>query len=381
MANTAEQIPVPTNLRVPGAKYCAVADCVTTGGSGSTGRIDPPWVTSEGWQGFSGQNSFIEFGKKPFVPGETGGIHGEVIYASTRPFDDPRLLIHTSWTPDVPGVTINLYQEGTAADGSQSLTLVDTTKTSSWDDWAQGFNPTSGLPNMNCPGQGAATGTNADLFFFTLSNQPDYLDVYNNQHNLTPLHTVPNSSQFKCYDGMHNWNQVQPAPYDGFYQFPSVTGINPTNGKPLGTNCTGCVSNPDTTDPYRFNSPMLPPGKYVVEVVVPPGYELVKEEDKNILIGDNYIAPVTQEFGGLGNIFILPDQAAIGASYNANNAQNPTTDLGTLHLPRGEGDTGSVEIFWPCVGASRIVPDYISLFPQSLEVAPFAGATRNLCDR
>ena len=32
---------------------------------------------------------------------------------------------------------------------------------------------------------------------------------------------------------------------------------------------------------------MLPQGKYVVEVVVPPGYELVKEEDKNILIGDD----------------------------------------------------------------------------------------------
>jgi hypothetical protein len=33
------------------------------------------------------------------------------------------------------------------------------------------------------------------------------------------------------------------------------------------------------------------------------------------------------------------------------------------------------------VGQARIVPDYISLFPQSLEVAPFAGATRPLCDR
>ena len=58
---------------------------------------------SYGWQGFSGQNNFIEFGKKPYAPTETGGIHGEVIYASTRPFDDPGLLIHTSWTPDVPG--------------------------------------------------------------------------------------------------------------------------------------------------------------------------------------------------------------------------------------------------------------------------------------
>jgi len=34
-------------------------------------------------------------------------------------------------------------------------------------------------------------------------------------------------------------------------------------------------------------------------------------------------------------------------------------------LSSHEGDTGSVESFWPCVGATRIVPDYISLFPQS----------------
>ena len=33
---------------------------------------------------------------------------------------------------------------------------------------------------------------------------------------------MPHNSQFKCYDGMHNWNQLQPAPYDGMYQFPSV---------------------------------------------------------------------------------------------------------------------------------------------------------------
>ncbi len=333
LADTLEAIPVPTALRVPGAFYCATADCTDApvplahgGTGGSTGRVDPPWVWTEGWQGFSGQNNIIEFGKKPYAVGETGGIHGEVIYASTRPFDDPALLIHTSWTPDVPNVTINLYQEGTAPDGSTSLKLVDTTKTSSFDDWAQGFR-TDGVPNMNCPGQGAATGTNADLFFFSLFNQPEYLDVYNNGG--TPAHTLPNNSQFKCYDGMHNWNQVQPAPYDGMYIFPSVTGRNPTTGNTTGTNCTICVKNTDTTDPFRFGKEdMLPAGKYVVEMVMPPGYELVKEEDKNILIGDNYIAPVSQEFAGLGNIFILPDQASVASSYNANNPQNASHQPG-----------------------------------------------------
>jgi hypothetical protein len=397
LGNSFEALPVPTDLRVPGARYCLLADCPTADpgfnpgtstsynptNHGSTGRVDPAWVVSEGWQGFSGQNSFVEFGKTPFAPGENGGIRGHVIYASTRPFDDPRLLLQTSWTPMVPNVTINLYREGTAPDGTQSLLLVDTTKTSSWDDWAQGFR-SDGIPNMNCPGQGAATGTNPDLFFFSLFNQPQWLDYYNNVlHGGGTATALPMNSQFKCYDGMHNWNQIQPAPYDGMYKFPSIAGRNPVTGRPVGgtntrvagTFCTICVANPVDGEP------MLPAGKYVVEMVLPPGYELVKEEDKNILIGDNYIAPVTSEFAGLGNVFILPDQAAIAATFNSNNPQNATQDLGRTTLPSGESDTGSVEIFWPCVGALRTVPDFISLFPQSAEVSPFAGANRNLCDR
>jgi hypothetical protein len=393
-ANTAEIVSVPLAERVPGAVYCATADCTgrSIGGSSdppsvctinpttgnttcstrlSTGRIDPPWVVAEGWQGFSGQNNFIEFGKRPYGAGENGGIRGHVIYASTRPFDDPQLLLQTSWEPLVPGVTINLYKEGTDAAGASTLTLVDTTKTSSWDDWAQGFR-SDGVPNMNCPGQLGAptTSVGGDLFFFSLFNQPQWLDFYQNGSG---ARTLPGNSQYKCYDGMHNWNQIQPAPYDGMYQFPSVTARNPQSGAATATNCTACVTSPvDGT--Y-----MLPVGKYVVEVIVPPGYELVKEEDKNILIGDNYIAPITQQFGGLGNVFILPDQAEIAALFNANNPQNATQTLGAT--PRHEGDTGSVESFWPCVGASRIVPDFISLFPQSGEVSPFAGAKRNLCDR
>ena len=387
MANTYEDptVALPPSLRVPGSYYCATGDCgdapvplpaaATSGPGGSTGRVDPPTANSYGWQGFAGQNSFLEFGKKPFAPGETGGIHGHVVYYSTRPFDDPALDLQLSWTPLVPHVTVNLYQEGTAADGRPSLQLVDTTQTSSWDDWAQGFR-SDGVPNMNCPGQ-----TTTDPFFFTLQDQPNYLDWYNNvlHGTATTATALPNNSQFKCYDGMHAWNQLQPAPYDGRYQFPSVTATDPTTGVPTGTNCTICAPNTAaaSTD-WDRNLPMLPAGKYVVEVVVPPGYELVKEEDKNILIGDNYIAPVTQEFAGLGNVFILPDQAALAEMYNPYNTQNSTTNMG---LPRHEGDTGSVESYWPCVGQARVVPDYLSIFPQAQEVAPFAGATRNLCDR
>jgi hypothetical protein len=418
LANTAEIVSVPTNLRIPGSVYCAGADCtgksiqngpgtsdkpsVCTTSTGnppvttcstqlSSGRIDNPWTGGvEGWQGFPGQNNFLEFGKEPYVPGENGGIKGHVVYASTRPFDDPMMLVQTQWEPLVPHVTINLYQEGVASDGvTPTLTLVDHTQTSSWDDYAQGFRADGVTPNMNCPGQGGSSGVIPDLFYFSLYDQPNYLNFYNSQHGGPALTPLPDNSQFKCYDGMHDWNQIQPAPYDGMYKFPSVTAVD-ANGKPTltGTNCTICKANTavPTTDLYS-GIPQLPTGKYVVEVVLPPGYELVKEEDKNILIGDNYIAPVTQEFGGLGNIFIIPDQASVaasqqypGAGYNANNAQNPTTSLGTT--PSENIVPGFIpEPTWPCVGEARIVPDYISLYPQSKQVAPFAGATRNLCDR
>src|SRR5271165_3869899 len=415
LANTAEMISVPTNLRVPGAVYCKGADCAgksIENGSGtsdppsvcstsnatpplttcstqlSSGRIDPPWAGGvEGWQGFPGQNNFLEFGKEPYTAGENGGIKGHVIYASTRPFDDPQLLVQTQWEPLVPHVTINLYQEGFASDGvTPTLKLVDTTQTSSWDDYAQGFRADGVTPNMNCPGQGANSGAIPDLFYFSLYNQPNYLNFYNSQHGGPALTPLPNNSQFKCYDGMHNWNQLQPAPYDGMYRFPSVTAWD-ANGKPTATNCTICSTDPVPSPDLYAGVPMLPTGKYVVEVVLPQGYELVKEEDKNILIGDNFIAPVTQEFGGLGNIYIIPDQASVSASqqypgpgYNANNAQNPTQSLGTSEQ-NGIVPGFIPEPIWPCVGEARIVPDYMSIFPQSKQVAPFAGATRRLCDR
>jgi hypothetical protein len=396
LANTQETVSLPPNLSVPGAVYCANADCtgasiqsgpVPSFANASSGRIDPPWVGVEGWQGFPGQANFMEFGKAPYAANENGGIKGHVIYASTRPFDDPQQLVQTQWEPLVPHVGINLYQEGFASDGvTPTLTLVDTTQTSSWDDWAQGFR-SDGQPNMNCPGQ-----SQSDLFFFSLYNQPQYLDYYTNYLHTTGTpgtKALPANSQYKCYDGMHNWNQIQPAPYDGMYAFPSIAGRNPTTGVAVGgtgsvagTNCSICVKNP--TD----GTPMLPPGKYVVEVVVPPGMEIVKEEDKNILIGDSFIAPVVQQFGGLGNIFIIPDQASVatavsvpaGVGYNANNLQNPTQSFGAT--PNNSTVPGfTVEPVWPCVGTARIVPDFISLFPKSAEVAPFAGATRNLCDR
>src|SRR5258708_14160820 len=120
------------------------------------------------------------------------------------------------WEPLVPHVPINLYQEGLASDGgTPTMTLVDHTQTSSFGDWAQGFRADGITPNMNCPGQGANSGPIPDLFYFSLFNQPNYLNWYNSVHGGSALTSLPTNSQFKSYDGMHDWNQLQPAPYDG----------------------------------------------------------------------------------------------------------------------------------------------------------------------
>jgi hypothetical protein len=100
----------------------------------------------------------------------------------------------------------------------------------------------------------------------------------------------------KCYDNYSTWNQVRPGLFDGGYAF----------------------------------GPDLPKGVYIVEVIPPTGYELLKEEDKNVDFGDEY----------------KPSLQALPPA---------------------------------CVGSLRTVPPELTLFPGI--PAPFAGEQRPLCNR
>jgi len=129
----------------------------------------------------------------------------------------------------------------------------------------------------------------------------------------------------KCYDGLRNFNQVRPAVFDGGYAFMDI-----------------------------------PPGKYVVEVVPPPGYDLLKEEDNNVGFGDAFdMAPVAMMMPGGAMVMIMPNLANVLAAMGSEPG---------LAQP-------------PCVGAVREVPEFLSLFPSAFEPAPFAGDLRPLCDR
>ena len=133
LANTYEANPLPTALQIPGAVYCNTADC-----SGSSilmpkrhqdqlhrhdfnrsASIRPGLGGVEGWQGFSGQNNFIEFGKEPYVR-----FRKRRHQRPCRLRLDPSLRRPSNAGPNTMGTACSymslstFIKEGTAPDGS-----------------------------------------------------------------------------------------------------------------------------------------------------------------------------------------------------------------------------------------------------------------------
>ncbi|MEJ2273050.1 MAG: Ig-like domain-containing protein [Woeseiaceae bacterium] len=436
-----------------------VADCTTPD---CESRTETGPVLTQGYQGFLGQTSTIDWGKMPYAEDENGGISGIVYYSSTRAENNPQLGVGEPWEPGIPGVSVRLYRQvmkaatEIAVENASFEIPVQMTSgviddvvdgTYGWVKTGGGqiFNPgldanaphgfnsyliLNDIPGYNL-GSGTVQQTLADFLAegtYTLTVQvgenatatssfgnyrvqlgvldgSEFVLLAEDANSLAPVdefltstvqytadvddaniglplvirlvgdvdgtgniqvlfddvHLMwsdnglalvaetqtdswdaslpegcpgahPDDLQIvgpgangndKCYDGLRNFNQIRPAVFDGGYAFG-------TEGE-------------------------LKPGKYVVEVVVPPGYELVKEEDVNVGFGDTYyMDPAGVTFPG-GAVGALPDYAMVEEALLLPGLAQP-----------------------PCVGELRTVPMDLSLFP---ETAPFADAQRPLCDR
>jgi hypothetical protein len=123
-----------------------------------------------------------------------------------------------------------------------------------------------------------------------------------------------------CAETLQTWNTVRPGVFDGGWAFDVYYPFGP-----------GLFGNPDAEIPLPGDN------YYIVEVVPPPGYEVVKEEDKNVDFGDTY------------------------------------TPSPLLELP-------------PCVGTpankqpKHVVPPFLTLFPDAQIPAPRAGETTPRCN-
>ena len=233
----------------------------------------------EGMILYNGSNAKIDWGRVPYAPGENGGIVGVVYYAVTRAQADPRLAAAETWEPGIPDVTINLYKVTGYDNNGKPITQgpINTYLTDSWD---------KSLP----------TGCKAAMQAAGLSLNPQ---------------GIPMDKYIDCAETIPFWNQTKPAVFDGGYAF-----ISDAQGNPL------------------------PAGEYVVEVILPAGYELVKEEDVNAIVaGDTYTPSIPQPA-------LLPPV---------------------------------------CIGADHLVPPTHSfdgsLIDESSPVFPFVGQTRPLCDK
>lgn len=253
-------------------------------------RTDAGEVITQALILYADQNHRMDWGKRDYLGDENGGISGIVFYDTTRAFDDPRENVGEPWEPGIPDVRVNLYRvDSVGPDGTPTaLTLVNTTLTDSWD--------------KNIPEGCIHPSPPQDLFGGAID---------------------------PCAEFLRTWNQVRPGVYDGAYAFARFYpgGIRKdARGNPI------LDSEGNPVPVVAGESPIpLTTGQWVVEVVPPEGYEVTKEEDKNVDFGDRY-KPSTKA--------LLP----------------------------------------PCVGPLHRVPAELSLFPGVAVRADLANTDRPLCN-
>ncbi len=259
------------------------------------------------------QVNTIDWGKMTYGPTESGGITGIVHYAVTRAENDPTKAVGEVWEPGIPRVQVNLYQDATGdqiiddLDGDGLETLADV------DNYPIGW--INDPFNFNLKGPEDIDRNGDGLFNYGDAIQIVHTDSWDDSLPTACIQTLPQPHPPQvvpeCYDNFGTWNQLRPGVFDGGFAIESYFAGGMANNLTIET-------------------PGVPPGFYVVEAATPAGYEIVKEEDKNVDFGDEYV----------------PSQRA---------------------LPP------------PCIGDGHIVPAELTLFPGI--AAPFAGDLRPLCDR
>ena len=272
-------------------------------------------VLTQAFQGFLGQTSVMQWGKAAYGPGpdlaygtpddENGGISGVVYYSTTRAEDDPRYGAPEPWEPGIPRVQVTLYQDIDCngaiddIDGQAGIQLADI------DNYPFGWSE-GGLKGP----EDVERSGNDGVFDLGDALEATTTDSWDDNQP-TGCRGEPflfMGEEKDCYDGLRNFNQVRPGVFDGGYAFGSAAGG------------------------------VLAAGGYIVEAFPPPGYEIVKEEDKNVDFGDEYVP----------SDLLLPP---VCVNYDDNG------------------------------GLGHLVPPYLSLFAdQEIETA-FGGQYRPVCDR
>ncbi|TAN39646.1 MAG: hypothetical protein EPN25_10740 [Nitrospirae bacterium] len=214
-------------------------------------RTETGPVLTQAMQLYLNQTNVIDWGKAVYGPGENGGISGIVFYDVTRAENDPRYLAAEPWTPGIPRVQVCLYQDANNdgiiddINGTAGIQLCDVDNFPfGWSDGSAARGP----EDIVRSGDGTA---------FSMGDAGDLAttDSWDDSKPTGCIQDLPPIAGVQpCFDNFATWNQVRPGIFDGGYAF----------------------------------GPNLAAGTYIVEAIPPTGYELVKEEDKNVDFGDGF---------------------------------------------------------------------------------------------
>lgn len=260
---------------------------------------------------YAGETNQIDWGKVAYGPNENGGISGVVVYDTTRGTDDPTWAGQDDWEPGIPRVQVNLYADSDIDGVVDDMDLDGLPTYSDVDNWPFGWQ-----------GGGAIGPEDLDRNANTTFDPGDAINVAHTDSFddsqptgcVNPPQSVYGNPIKDCAETIQTWNQLRPGVYNGGYIFLSYFP-------------GGIVSGSTEVDG-------LPKGYYIVEVDPPPAYEVVKEEDMNVVFGEQFM-PVKK---------VLPELS-------------PAIAVGDPHL----------------------IPAELSLFPG--EPCKFAGQTKPLQDR
>ena len=272
-------------------------ECTYDDGLSST--VVGPALT-QGFQLMLGQANVIEWGKGLYGADENGGISGLVINTVTRAEDDPRFAANEEWEALIPRAQVNLYQDDLDSDGQRVFGgdgTVDDVNGTGEVEYADVDNHPLGWGDPDCVNNPAIPGNecnrgptdvdhngNRD---FDLGDAIDVTWSDSWDDNKPTGCQGDNGAGFEdldCFDGLRNFNQSRPALFDGGYAFGPRYDCT-DNG---GGGCTEGDFLARGADSFGY----LKSGQYILQGIAPPGYEHVKEEDRNIDFGDQVIPQI-----------------------------------------------------------------------------------------
>ena len=240
---------------------------------------------------FAGQTNMVHWGKSAYPDGENGPITGIVHYATTRAENDPRYAVAEDWEPGIPRVQVNLYQDSDLNGVIDDLDWDGIPTPADVDNYPFGWSTGSarGEEDMDRNGNGVFDPGDAVQIVNT-----DSWDDNNPTGAVGPAQNVHGQPIKNGAETIRTWNQLRPGVFDGGYEFNSYF--------PGGMAAGG----PEVDG--------LPSGYYIVEANMPPGYELVKEEDKNVDFGETYVPAIIPVLGPpicLGDPHLVPDELSL----------------------------------------------------------------------